>query len=453
MKNPTITVYIISHNYGKYLQEAIESVLRQTMDSWELFLMNDNSTDNTKDMMELYKGDNRIKIFNTPGIGLPSVANVALKHAKGEYIIRLDADDVLDENILLVLSNYLDRFPDVALVFPDYFLVDDHGGIIRYEGRQTIYHNNHLLDMPANGACTMIRKSILKKIGGYREDLGAQDGFDLWTRVVREYKCANINLPLFYYRRHGKNLTEDHTHILNARRTIKKDACAIDLKKHRPIIAVIPCRRHYDIYPDLWSKKLNGKTLLDIAIKTCSVSSLFDKIIVTSDNPDVQDVMSKHKDKRLCFIERSKESTIYSRSVVYTLEHIIRTLGKGWDGISVLSYIQSPFTATESLEESIYTLILNNADSAFAVEEIQEYLYKRTPHGLTPINPQERVKSDFDTIYAWAPIATAVRNGNFKTGSLTGARISYFVVPKEEAFFVRTKKDYEIAKIMKLDKK
>ncbi|HOY68968.1 MAG TPA: glycosyltransferase family 2 protein, partial [Candidatus Ozemobacteraceae bacterium] len=198
-----ISVYIASHNYGKYLQEAINSVLRQSIGGWELILINDNSFDNTQEIMELYRGDPRVSILTTNGIGLPAVANLALKVAKGEYLIRLDADDVFDENILLVLSNKLDRDPDVALVFPDYFLVDETGGFIIYEGRGALHKSNHMFDMPANGACTMIRRSVLEKLGGYREDLGAQDGLDLWLKVIKEYKCANINLPLFYYRRHG----------------------------------------------------------------------------------------------------------------------------------------------------------------------------------------------------------------------------------------------------------
>ena len=122
MKKVKVTVYITSHNYGKYLQDAIESVLRQTIDCWELLLFNDDSTDNTQSIIDLYKGDERIRIFNTDGIGLSRVANLALEYSGGEYIIRLDADDVFDENILLVLSNCLDRDSDVALVFPDYFL-------------------------------------------------------------------------------------------------------------------------------------------------------------------------------------------------------------------------------------------------------------------------------------------------------------------------------------------
>ena len=90
MKKVKVTAYITSHNYGKYLQDAIESVLRQTIDCWELLLFNDDSADNTQSIIDLYKGDERIRIFNTDGIGLSSVANLALKYSGGEYIIRLD---------------------------------------------------------------------------------------------------------------------------------------------------------------------------------------------------------------------------------------------------------------------------------------------------------------------------------------------------------------------------
>jgi len=134
---------------------------------------------------------------------------------------------------------------------------------------------------------------------------------------------------------------------------------------------------------------------------------------------------------------------------VHTLEHINRTLGLKWGGTSVLSYVQAPFISAQTLEEALYTLILNSADSAFAVREVEEDLYKRSSHGLVPITPQVRMKSDFDVVYATVPSSSAIRNSNLKTGSLTGARISHFIIPQEETFFIRTKRDYEIAKILK----
>ncbi|MGD9080864.1 MAG: glycosyltransferase family A protein, partial [Desulfobacterales bacterium] len=97
MNKPLITVYIASHNYGKFLEHAIESVLKQTVDNWELLIINDDSHDDTEEVMKLYASDPRIRLYKTTGIGLPAVCNLALKKAKGNYIIRLDGDDFFDE--------------------------------------------------------------------------------------------------------------------------------------------------------------------------------------------------------------------------------------------------------------------------------------------------------------------------------------------------------------------
>jgi len=443
-----ITIYIASHNYGKYVQEAIESVLRQTIDNWELLLFDNGSTDNTADVMALYKNDPRVRVFKTHKMSLPHIANIALKKSRGKYIMRLDADDILDENIILILSNYLDRHSEFALVFPDYYLVDDYGEIISHERRKQLYHSNHLLDMPANGACAMIRAGVLKSIGGYREDLGAQDGFDLWSKITNKHKCANVNLPLFYYRRHGNNLTENRLMILSARRAIKRDAAVKIIDKYRPIIGVIPCRKNYDIYPDLWSKKINGSTLLDNAIKQSISSDLLDKIVITSDNPQVQDIMANYRDKRLKFIERSPKSTIISASIVFTLENIAKKLKVQNCGVTSLLYIQAPFINAASLEESIYTLVMNEADSAIAVEEIADQLYKRAPHGLTCINSVGNMRSDFNTVYKQTRTFLSTKNTNFKTGSLMGSKVAHFVISKEESFFIETKSDFDIAKAL-----
>jgi len=224
MADPRISVYLPSHNYGRFLGEAIESVLRQTVDDWELIVIDDGSTDETPGVMDLYRGHPRISLHRKEGIGLTAVCNFALEQATGKYVVRLDGDDVFDDNILLVLGNMLDRDPKLALVFPDYYLVDQFGDVFGQERRKRIDSRSHNIDMPPNGACTLVRADVLNEVGGYREDLGAQDGFDLWTKVVSRYKCANVNLPLFYYRKHGENLTTNTQRIINARRQIKKDA-------------------------------------------------------------------------------------------------------------------------------------------------------------------------------------------------------------------------------------
>jgi len=452
MNNPTTTVYIVSHNYGMYLEDAVESVFRQTVDDWELLIIDDGSVDNTAEVMNLYKGDSRVRLFQTPGIGLPAVCNRALKEAKGKHMIRLDADDIFDENILLVLRTCLDRNPDVAIVSPDYYLIDEFGDIYAEERRHKISQKNHLLDVPANGACTLMRKEILEKIGGYREDLGAQDGYDIWSKLTVDHKCANINLPLFYYRKHQNNLTNNFHHILSARRRIKMDNIINQLHEFSPIIAVIPCRRNFDFCIDLWKQEINGKSLLQKSIEVCVGLKILDHIVVTSDNPEVNDVIGKFNDPRILYFERKKEETIRSKSIISTLEKISKKLDPGLKGIIAISYIQTPFVSPETLEEAISTLVINKADCSFGVDEIKRPLYKRTPYGLQAVNPPKELSTDFDTIYREANTSLATRSKNFKTGSLTGPTVVNFVVSDEEGFFINSQMNLEVAKKMYVHK-
>lgn len=446
MHNPLITVYIVSHNYGRYLGDAIESVLRQSVDSWELLVIDNGSTDNTPEVMNLYKGDERLRLFMIERVGLPTACNLARKEAKGKYIIRLDGDDIFDENILLVLSNYLERHPEVAIAFPDYYLIDEFGEIYGEERRQKIAHRNHVLDIPANGACTMIRTEILDDVGGYREDLSAQDGFDLWSKIIRGHKCTNINLPLFYYRRHEDNLTNKFHHILAARRVIKMDTITRQLDAYRPIIATISCRRNFDFCLDLWKQDFEGKTLLQRKIEICLASKIFDHVVVTSDNPEVNETIAHYKDKRLVFVERRKEDTIRSKKLVFTLEKVALKLDPQLKGITAVVYIPTPFMNTGTLEEAVSTLVINTADCSLGVVEVNDPLYKRSSHGLEAINPPRELSSDFDIVYRESNVALATRNANFKTGSLTGSKIINFIVASEECLFIDSQMSLEIAR-------
>lgn len=445
---PRFTVYIPSRNYGRFLGEAIESVLRQTVDDWELIVVDDGSTDDTASVMGLYRGHPAISLHRTESIGLPSVGNFALARARGRYLIRLDGDDVFDENILLVLGNLLDRRADLALVFPDYFLVDAFGQVFAHERRKRLYESNHMVDLPPNGACALVRTAVLRDLGGYREDLGAQDGFDLWTKLASRHKCANVNLPLFYYRRHGTNLTTDVSRIVSARRQIKKDAVKDQLALLRPIIAVIPCRRNFDFVPDLWDQALGDQSLLERDIAVSLSSPLFDNVVVTCDNEAAAVPVKQRKDPRLSFVLRDPRSTIRSSSIVPTLERIARDLDPSLSGVTVLRYIQTPFVTTDTLEEAVCTLAISDADSASAVEEIRSRVFRRSPHGLEPLGSRGELSSDFDSLYRDSQTCIATRNRNLATGSLSGRSISSFVVSAAESFFIDSEHTIQLARHM-----
>jgi len=447
-KSPKISVYIASHNYGRFLEEAIESVLRQHFEDWELLLIDDGSSDETQQVIQLYANDHRVRVFQTSKIGLPAVANLVLRECRGEYLIRLDGDDVFDENILFVLLSYIERYSDLALVFPDYYLIDEEGGIFSHERRQKMFDSSHLTDMPPNGACTLIRKSVLESIGGYREDLGAQDGFDVWAKIRHTHRTMNVNLPLFYYRRHGKNLTNRSHRILAARRQIKKDAITKKLDVFRPILAVIPCRRNYDFHPDLWSIELNGKNLLKRKLEMCLSSTLFDKVIVASDTEDVLPTIKSFLDTRVEFFKRDTSETLRSKNIAGTLARIAEHYDPKSLGVTALCYLPSPFVSLGSLEEAVHTLVFNDADSSMGVEEIKDPVFCRTSFGLRAVNPARGLRSDHDYVYREANIALATKNKNFSSGSLVGPSPINFIVAQGESFFIDSETKLKIAHIL-----
>ena len=101
---PKVTIYMPNHNYAKYIDEAIESIKKQSFEDWELIIIDDGSTDSSREILEKYKSEEKITVLEQENQGLNITNNVAIRLARGEYIVRVDADDYLDENFLLVLS-------------------------------------------------------------------------------------------------------------------------------------------------------------------------------------------------------------------------------------------------------------------------------------------------------------------------------------------------------------
>ena len=206
MIKPLVTIYITNHNYGRFISKSINSVLNQSFKKYELIIIDDGSTDNSIDIINRYCKKNKDIIFiKQKKRGLVASNNIAINLAKGRYIVRLDADDWLKRDALKEMFKVIERNNKIAMVFPDYYEVDIYGRIISRFVRHNFKKVN-LKDQPAHGACSLIRLSILKKIGGYDEKFMCQDGYYIWMRLLK-YDVKNINKPLFYYRKHGFHLS------------------------------------------------------------------------------------------------------------------------------------------------------------------------------------------------------------------------------------------------------
>ena len=138
LKEPLVSVYIPSRNYGKYLDKSIESVINQIYKNWELFIIDEDSKDDTLKIAKKYKNKYSKKITiikNDKVLGLQRIANKIISIAKGKYIIRLDADDWLHEVALLIMVNKLEENSKAAIAYGNYFYTDEKGKIIGVEIR------------------------------------------------------------------------------------------------------------------------------------------------------------------------------------------------------------------------------------------------------------------------------------------------------------------------------
>lgn len=322
-----ISAYIPTYNCGKYLKQAVDSVLSQTYHNFELIIIDDASIDNTAKILKEYKNNPKVRIItNKKNIGFVRSANKAIKLAKGDYILRLDGDDYLDENSLMILANILDRHPEIGLVYPDFFHINEEGDIIDYFRKKKLGKEIELLDLPPNSGGTMIRKSCYHAIGGYRNDIRMQDKYDLWIKFITKFKAYNVNLPLYYYRWHGKNISSNVKKLLKTKRYIKEKFVQEKYKKSLPkILAIIPARAKSHIYPNFPTRKIAGKPLISYSISAIKKTPLIKKaIFVTEDKT----LAKKAKKYGINTLIRSKELAGSSVGIEPTISYVLNYLKK-----------------------------------------------------------------------------------------------------------------------------
>ena len=441
-----VTVYITAHNYGKYVKKAIDSVLAQKFNDWELIVINDGSTDNTKEILKKYSSHGKIKVIHQEKKGLAVTNNIALRLSRGEYIMRLDADDYLDENALLVLANILDSHRDVGLVYPDYYRVDERGEIIDIERRKKVGKDAKLLDLPAHGACTMIRKTCLLDLGGYDESLSCQDGYDLWIRFINRFKPYNVNIPLFYYRQHPLSLTRDKEKILLTRHGIKRNFVRNNFRKIPKVLAIIPVRKESDASTASALKEFTGRPLIDFTLLEAKKTKLLDKIVVSSDD----ELILKHavKFSGISCVRRPKELSLPNSRIEPTVDYVLKILKKEEnyrpDAVMLL-YIHTPLRKYIHIEKAIDTMLIFGVDSVVSVCEDFSFYYRHTRDGLTPFLRKRLLRLEREALYKENCALYLSRVSSITKDNFLGKRIGHITMLPQESIKLDNEFDFWLA--------
>lgn len=219
MKKPLISVIMPVYNAGKFLKPAINSILAQTFQDFELILIDDASSDGSREILEQYKSrfPFRVKVIELRknlNCGGDRCANEGIKIAKGTFIARMDADDIAHKSRLQKQVEFLKKNKDVFLVGSNAYVIDKKGKIIGEKNEPSSHkeiYNSYFSFHPLIHPTCMMRRSYQNKKFSYKLSYNANNDYlTFFTLICSGAKFANLNDKLLYYRIHGKNDTFVH---------------------------------------------------------------------------------------------------------------------------------------------------------------------------------------------------------------------------------------------------
>ena len=200
-KNPFVSVIIPTYNRARVIKEAIDSVLNQEYENYELIVVDDGSTDNTGEILKAYGSD--ICVLRQENKGVSAARNRGVAKAKGGFIAFLDSDDLWLPEKLTTQINFLKSNPE-ALICQTEEIWIRKGKRVNPKKRHSkfsgmIFEQSLVLCIVSPSA-VMMRKSLFEMVGLFDENLPACEDYDLWLRISSQYPIYLINTPLIIKR-------------------------------------------------------------------------------------------------------------------------------------------------------------------------------------------------------------------------------------------------------------
>tara|TARA_Y100000768_G_scaffold134012_1_gene99760 strand:- start:508 stop:1149 length:642 start_codon:yes stop_codon:yes gene_type:complete len=207
-----VSIIITVFNREEFIARSIRSCLSQTMarNEYEVIVVNDGSTDKTEDVIDSF-GDEIRKISYKKNMGLAHASNMGIKAAKSKYVVRVDSDDYIHEDLIKIEYAFIEMNKYDA-VSCDYLVVDTNENIISRE---------NALEKPI--ACAiMFNKDKLTQVGLYDSKFRLMEERDLRNRFTKKFKIMNIEIPLYRYLMHDNNATKNLENVNKYKKLLDK---------------------------------------------------------------------------------------------------------------------------------------------------------------------------------------------------------------------------------------
>ncbi|MBL7069008.1 MAG: glycosyltransferase [Candidatus Omnitrophica bacterium] len=209
---PKVSIVIPSYNRARFLPEAIDSVIIQTYRNFEIVVVDDGSTDNTKEIMAEYvkKYTSKVRYFYQENQGEAGARNRGIKESRGEYIAFLDSDDIWVQDKLEIQVRLLADNPDVGLTYGRAKRVNEKGEYLDMKPTQPAIKAIHFLQGKRLTMMTvMVHKKCFSHIGLFDKKLKVGVDTDMWLRLAFKYKIVFLNKILAIMRSHDGNISND----------------------------------------------------------------------------------------------------------------------------------------------------------------------------------------------------------------------------------------------------
>lgn len=197
---PVVSVLVPTHNHAAYLARCLRSLLNQSelKRDYEIIVINDASSDNTSGVIEEFSTV-IVGVRNSRNLGLPGSLNKGIEVARGDFLVRVDSDDFVNRYFLSCLRAYLELNEHVDAVACDYLLVDD---------RENVVSRGDASRDPI-GCGIMFRTARVRELGGYNQEFRVHEDKEFRLRFDQMYSVEHLRVPLYRYRRHNRNLTNN----------------------------------------------------------------------------------------------------------------------------------------------------------------------------------------------------------------------------------------------------